>query len=463
MKLKSIRSGQTATVESFLKNDLVKFDYQLLKSFLLYTSSTLSIVLSGVPVQAEDQLSVFRASQTTSLQLTTLPDLKPFSENYTTTSVTANTHVNLGVIVLKELGQVPSGSSLVELDKPVPTSSPNQTSSLLAELPIEATEAGLLLNHAVQADTSAAQPSEPFSRPQPPESRFSGSSSESETPASTPPSSEPSSSRRTGNRWQFTVEPYFFVPLSVRGDVTAAGRSASIDLGLGDILNFDHAFDAGLRLEAQHNRLGFILDAFYISAGQSGTVGVTFPQGSLQRFGISTAARLDADASISIREVTIDAAISYRVIDTILGHSTASSSPYPRLVIAPILGLRSKFLRENLEVDTVRIGGFSLPVDRNFRASRTTVEPLIGTQIDLDLSDRWALNVRGDVSGFNINADQDYTWNLLVGAQYKLSQNISLQLAYRFNGSDFEDGDGLRRIRLNLYQNGIWLSGIFRF
>ncbi|WP_202925040.1 hypothetical protein [Myxacorys almedinensis] len=51
---------------------------------------------------------------------------------------------------------------------------------------------------------------------------------QTETPTSPP--SEPFS-RTTSDRWQYSVEPYFFVPLSVKADATVAGRSASINLG----------------------------------------------------------------------------------------------------------------------------------------------------------------------------------------------------------------------------------------
>jgi len=50
--------------------------------------------------------------------------------------------------------------------------------------------------------------------------------------------------------WRFSVEPYFFIPLYVGAQVTIAGRTASLNLGLGDILNLDAAFDGGLRFEA---------------------------------------------------------------------------------------------------------------------------------------------------------------------------------------------------------------------
>ncbi|MES1022735.1 outer membrane beta-barrel protein [Gloeocapsa sp. BRSZ] len=276
------------------------------------------------------------------------------------------------------------------------------------------------------------------------------------------------------DRWQFSVEPYIFVPFRVQADATVAGRSASIDLGLGNILNFDRAFNAGIRLEAQKNRLGLILDGFYVSAQNSGNLEVTFPPGSLPGIGanIPIPVQTSADASLSIRQGLIDLAASYRVVDTTLGDSAAAPKSFPRLVFAPSLGLRINILSQKLEVDDVRINNIpvgnlplpiSLPVNQDFRLNRTTVEPLIGAQIGLDLSERWTVDLRGDVSGFNLNADTNLTWNLLVGAQYQLSPNTSLQLSYRFNGFDFEDGSGLTRANLNLRQNGLLLGATFHF
>lgn len=275
------------------------------------------------------------------------------------------------------------------------------------------------------------------------------------------PSSQLGSS--DSDQWRFSVAPYFFIPLRVRADATVAGRSASINLGLGSILNFDRAYDVGLRLEAQKSRLGFILDGFYVFARQSGNLGVTFPQGSLQRFGINAPARVNAGASLSVRQGTVDLAASYRVVDTSLGNSVASSSPYPRWLVAPILGLRINILSQKLEVDNIGIGNLLLPINQDFSFSRTFVEPLIGAQIGLDLSKRWAVGIRGDVSGFNISADRNLTWNLLVAARYHLSPSTSLQLGYRFNNFDFEDGSGLRRTKVDLRQNGLLLNVVFRF
>ncbi len=319
---------------------------------------------------------------------------------------------------------------------------------------------------------------------------------------STPRPAESLSGTAPSNRWQFSVEPYFFIPLGVQADVTVDGRSTSLDFGLDDILNLDRAFNAGLRLGAQNNRWGIILDGFYISAEESGRLGQTFSAGSLLQFvqrtaprrlgdfiqqfdpeqlqqiaqqlgerqlGLNTPVQITANGSVSIEQVTVDAAVSYRVVDTSLDSSLEESSFYPRFMVAPILGVRTNFLRQTIEVDTIRIENLpisddALPrIDREFRFSRTLVEPLIGAQFGLGLSERWSLGFRGDVSGFNIGADENLTWNLLASVQYRLSRLASLQLGYRFNSFDFEDGEGFSRAKLNLRQNGLWLSAMFQF
>lgn len=446
MRAQHIRSNQGSRANPVFRNYLKHSCYQLFKPLLLCANSIvpIAIVLSGSPVYAEETAE--RSPVHTSnpaLELNTSLHSDSSSKN-PAIAISSKASDEVILHVAHDKSRDASEDLSAASKEPVHSAHAiKQAASSATEPSIKPVEPASH-DRIVQTDIPTPEPS--------------GTSSE---PASNPESSA-ASEEPLREGWRFSVEPYFFVPLAVQGDVTVAGRSASINLGLDDVLNLDRAFDAGLRLEAQHDRLGFILDAFYVSAAQSGTLGVTLPEGSLLRFGIPTAARVDGDVSLSVDELTIDAAVSYRVVDAILSNS-AESAPYPRLVVAPILGIRTRILWQELEVDSVRIGNFSLPVDREFSSSRTTVEPLLGAQLGLDLSERWAISVRGDVSGFNINADQDFTWNFLIATQYRLSDDVALQLAYRFNGFDFENGEGLSRTRLNLYQNGLWLSSIFRF
>jgi hypothetical protein len=275
-----------------------------------------------------------------------------------------------------------------------------------------------------------------------------------------PPDSSVSGESRSRSRWEFTVEPYFFIPLDVEADITALGRSATIRADLGDILNLDRAFDGGLRVDARNGRFGILLDGFYLSAAQSGTLPVTFPAGSLTRFGIPFEVEARADASASLRQGKIDLAAYYRVVNTSLRRSPTPANPFPLLVVDPILGLRTNISRQEIEVDEVRIGPNTIPIDREFSDSRTTLEPLVGLRVALQLSPRWSLGLESSVSGFDVNAERDTTWNFQSGVGYSFSRSVTLRVAYVYNSYRFRDGEGLRRSEVDLDQQGIglWLS-----
>ncbi|GAB4152529.1 MAG: hypothetical protein Fur0046_32220 [Cyanobacteria bacterium J069] len=278
-----------------------------------------------------------------------------------------------------------------------------------------------------------------------------------------PDSSVLDESRPGRRRWQFTVEPYFFIPLDVQADITALGRSTSIQANLDDILDLDRAFDGGIRVEARNGRFGLLLDGFYLSVAQSGTLPVTFPAGSLLRFGIPFEVEGRADASASLHQGTIDLSAFYRVVDQSLRRSPTPTNPYPWLIVDPILGLRTNISRQEIEVDEVRIGPNTIPVNREFSESRTTLEPLVGLRVGLQLSRRWSLALQGDVSGFNVNAERDTTWNFQAGVGYDFSRSVTLRLAYVYSGYELRDGEGIRRSEVDLDQQGLGLRLSIRF
>lgn len=278
-----------------------------------------------------------------------------------------------------------------------------------------------------------------------------------------PDSSALNESSSRGRRWQVSVEPYFFIPLDVRADIAALGRSTRIRADLEDFLNLDRAFDGGLRIDARNDRFGILLDGFYLSLAQSGTLPVTFPAGSLLRFGIPFEVEGRADASASLRQGKIDLAAYYRVVNQSLRRSPTPTNPFPFLVVDPILGLRTNISRREIEVDEVRIGPNTIPINREFSDSRTTLEPLVGLRVGLQLSPRWSLGLESSVSGFNINAKRDTTWNFQAGVGYEFSRSFGLRLAYVYNGYEFRDGSGLRRSEIDLDQHGLGLRLSIRF
>ncbi|WP_146141319.1 outer membrane protein [Stenomitos frigidus] len=262
-------------------------------------------------------------------------------------------------------------------------------------------------------------------------------------------------------RWQFLVEPYLFVPFDVKADITVRGRKASLEAGLGELFELDRIFAASLRLEARKNRLGFIVDGSYLSVGKDGNLDVTIPAAALRPYGINTDVNLNAGVSANVHQGVLDLAVFYRVIDQSLGRNPGSN-PYPRLTAEPILGVRLNWLGQEIDVGSIRIGGINIP-NQDVKLSAFFAEPMLGFRAGLELSDRWGVGIRADVSGFNINADRDFTWNLLIGTQYRLSSKVALQLAYRFTKFEYQDGKGTDRLGLDLRQQGLWLGAVFSF
>ncbi|QYO68216.1 hypothetical protein [Leptolyngbya sp. 7M] len=490
-------------------------DYLFLKPFGLYASSILSIaiVLSGLPARAEEHSPILHASHPPTSEFDSLLNSEPPPDSLSEFSSQNFRIATIGEVAFEKITfqaepdrAAVEGFAISEAEGPIylahpPKQANYQPVELLTESPAPVSIEPSSPPNSVQVDeleppgsaveltthetTKQSFPSDPLAQDEP----------------ATQPVETESFDPSPSNRWQFSVEPYFYLPFDVNADITVDGRSTSLDLGLDDILDLDQVFDAGLRLEAQHNRWGFILDGFYVYGEDSRRLGGTFAAGSLlqfarqvapgrveqfvqqfnperlqqfiQRFdpeqiqeivgsgrqiGLNTPVRVSASGDVSVRQITVDAAVSYRVVDTALDKSP-EEIVYPRFLFAPILGVRTNFLRQTIEVDTIRIENLPIaddvlpPINRTFRYSKTLVSPLVGAEFGLGLSERWMLGLRSDVSGFNIGADENWTWNLLASVQYRLSRLASLRLAYHFSSFDFEDGEGFARAKLGIRQN----------
>ncbi len=106
-----------------------------------------------------------------------------------------------------------------------------------------------------------------------------------------------------------------------------------------------------------------------------------------------------------------------------------------------------------------RLGKLSvtLPVIPNDKAVHVVVD---STGVKVYGEGEWKTRQHG--------ASKRRTWRklhlgFLADVRYHFSPSISLQLSYRINNFEFEDGSGLRRAGVNLRQNGLLLGVIFRF
>ncbi len=67
------------------------------------------------------------------------------------------------------------------------------------------------------------------------------------------------------------------------------------------------------------------------------------------------------------------------------------------------------------------------------------MDPFLGGRLLLDLSEKWALSLRGDIGGFDVGSE--LTWNVTALLGYRLSETMTLGFGYRHLDIDYEDGD----------------------
>jgi hypothetical protein len=178
----------------------------------------------------------------------------------------------------------------------------------------------------------------------------------------------------------------------------------------------------------------------------------------------------DIDTSLQFNQGIYDFAVSYNFGDmppTSLPQKP-SEKEFPRVWFQPILGVRLNDINLqiqntiNYEISSslVNIQGTA---QNTVQAGRLWLEPLAGGKLGLQLSDPITLWLRGDISGFGLSGDINYSWNLLFGMDWWVRENISLQLGYRFYEINYQDGSGSDAFGFSELFNGPFVSASFHF
>ena len=178
----------------------------------------------------------------------------------------------------------------------------------------------------------------------------------------------------------------------------------------------------------------------------------------------------DIDTSLQFNQGIYDFAVSYNFGDTPPDSlpKEPSELQFPRFWFQPIAGVRLNDINIQIEntinyeisSSLVNLKGTS---QNTVQAGKTWFEPMVGGKLGLQLSDPIILWLRGDVSGFDLAADTDFSWNLLFGMDYWVRENISLQLAYRFYSINYKNGTGSNAFGFSENFNGPYLSATFNF
>lgn len=244
---------------------------------------------------------------------------------------------------------------------------------------------------------------------------FGQQADDGEEPAPVPPP-------KRSDGWEFSVAPYLWAS-SVRADASIGPVSTTSDVDFTDLFS-DLEFAGMMRFEGLRNdRWGFYLDGTYIKLGGDSSAKI----GPFRLRGI------DVDSQITL--AWLDFGGMYR-----FGKQGRSFDL--------MLGGRYTYMGAD-----VSIGPFDID------ESEDVVSPVVGGRVQVDLSDKWLVSVRGDVGGFGIGNSPDLVWGATAMLGYRLSDWATLGFGYRY----YDIGVSSSRFDADVQLHGPMVGVAFQF
>ncbi|MCX5948213.1 MAG: hypothetical protein NTY67_08570 [Cyanobacteria bacterium] len=301
----------------------------------------------------------------------------------------------------------------------------------------------------VQADPAA--PSPPVSTgwaPAPNRAAAPGPSLPGPTPASgaltaapaPQPAAEPAA--QPVSPWASTFELYGFLLLRTDTGLEIGQRSTSFDVGLGTLLS-KLKWASSARGSVEYGRLGLLGDVRYDRLGAINSR--TGPRGLV---GLKTQTSFNATVA--------DLALRYR-----FGARESAQGKVGDFSIIPYAGIR--IIDANFGVtNTLNVLRFERQVSREL--SQTWVQALLGTQATVFLAPRLRLFGRADVGGYGSGESEKLSGNAQLGLGYALGHNTDLNISWRYQGLDWNNGASGRQQRgISSDANGVEIGLKFFF
>jgi hypothetical protein len=207
-----------------------------------------------------------------------------------------------------------------------------------------------------------------------------------------------------------TVEAYL-MGASMAGTVGAGPVSTDIDVPSSTIFG-NLKFAALLDYRGEAAKWAVAADVVYMNLGKAGT---------------SDGGRVSAD--VGAEEFIVDLVGAYRI-----------SRSFEVLAGGRYTGLNS----------TMTLYG---PLNtREAKVNKSWVDPVVGAQAFLPLSETFQLHLRGDIGGFDLGCK--FTWQAVVRVNWQVSPLIRLGLGYRWLDQDYESGSGSDYFRWSVLTQG---------
>jgi opacity protein-like surface antigen len=223
--------------------------------------------------------------------------------------------------------------------------------------------------------------------------------------------------------WTFAAAPYLWLA-GIHGTVGQFGLpSVEVDASFIDILeNFEMgAMVAG---EARNGLFGIAFDFQYVKVSASADT----------PFGV-----IADSVEVTSKTLTALAALEYRVFET----DTAS------------VDLMAGGRLWSVDTDIDPQGG--LDDSLFFSDGDTWVDPIVGVKARVDLSEHVYATGWGMIGGFGVSSD--FTWDVMAGLGYEVTDKISLIGGYRALGVDYSSGSFV----FDVVQHGPIIGARFAF
>ena len=206
--------------------------------------------------------------------------------------------------------------------------------------------------------------------------------------------------------WEFGFRPYLWLT-GLEGTIGVNGVYAPVDVDFGDIWD-DLDFAWSSTFEARRGKWGVMLDFTYLKMSDN----------MLPTFSPPPAPPL-APSGFEMEMFLVDLVGSYRAAE------------WDRGFLDLTAGVRWMSIDNTIFLASAAGGAGSIGGDDNW------FDPHVGLRAGYDLSERFYLQGLADVGGFGVGSD--LTVQLLGGVGYKVTENVSLELAYRYLKEDYSD------------------------
>ena len=222
--------------------------------------------------------------------------------------------------------------------------------------------------------------------------------------------------------WEVLVVPYLWAS-DMKADIsTPQGEGVDIDQSFTEILS-DIKFTFMGPLQARRGRFVTVQDLIFLSmeSKDEGDIGPGL-----------------VEAEVDMRVITTTHLAGYRVVD---------KGP---LFLDLMGGARIVSIKADLD-----LSGPLQTVERD--SSATQVGPVIASRFRVPFSEKWALELYGDLGGFGVTSD--LSWQLLGTVQYEVSDHWLLGGGWRHFSAE-QDKNGFK---IDMTMSGPFLAFGYRF